>query len=277
MTRYVNLNAYNGGIDADDPHEHRRHEQTLTLAQLDPPPTFVGIQEATGWHRDGWKRLHQLANVLDMVALHPVTSHVGDGENATALLYRPSAARLLSYTPGVAVEAFHHGLLRGTFDIDGRDVMVLVTHLNPFDGGARLAEAKRLTDYAGTFPGTPDRVVLLMDGNIPSDDDPEPDWETGAPAHLHARYRIVNEDGSFGSMDRRAMGALKAASWSDPQDHLAIQREATVGHWYPNEPTPLHLDHILTSGPITPRAYWTIDTPKARTLSDHLPCVLDTD
>ncbi|MFC9431828.1 endonuclease/exonuclease/phosphatase family protein [Streptomyces sp. NPDC056987] len=277
MTRYVSSNAFNGGIDPDDPHEHRRHGQIHTLAQLDPAPDFLGIQEATGWHRDGWRRLHQLANALDMVALHPVTSHVGDGENATALLYRPSAAKLLSYTPGVGVGAFHHGLLRAIFDVGGRTVMVFVTHLNPFCGTARLSEVKRLTDYAGAFPGTPERVVLLMDGNMPADHDPEPDWDNNVHAHLHARYRLVNADGSFGAMDRRAMGALKAAGWVDPQDHLAIPRNATVGHWYENEPTPLHLDHILTAGPVTPHAYWTIDTPQDRLNSDHLACVLDTD
>ncbi|MEE1798097.1 hypothetical protein PUR57_05295 [Streptomyces sp. JV176] len=176
-----NIGSAVSRIDPDDPHEYRRYGQIRTLAQLDPAPTFVGIQEATGWHRDGWRRLHQLANALDMVALHPVTSHVGDGENHTALLYRPSAATLRTYTPGVAIGAFHHGLLRATFDVDGRDVMVLVTHLNPVDGTARLAEAKRLTDYAGDFPGTPGRAVLLMDGNMPSDDDPEPDWDNDVP------------------------------------------------------------------------------------------------
>lgn len=100
MTRYVTYNLLTGGIDRDGS-EHRRIRQIELLTELDPRPTFLTVQELTGWHRNGWSRLHQLANALDMVALHPVTSHIGDGENHTALLYRPSRNnRLISYTPG---------------------------------------------------------------------------------------------------------------------------------------------------------------------------------
>lgn len=151
-------------------------------------------------------------------------------------------------------------------------MMVLGTHGDPRNGDARLAEAKWIADYAGDFPNTPANAVLLCDGNMPSHD-----WDTAAPPNLQARYRLVNDDGSFGPTDHRAMRVLMQAGWRDPQDELPQKRTATVGYKYENEPTPLHLDHALITGPdLVPTAYVTIDTPRARAISDHLPAVLDT-
>ncbi|MFE4057918.1 endonuclease/exonuclease/phosphatase family protein [Streptomyces sp. NPDC059096] len=276
MSRYVTYNVFNGGIDADGS-EHRRKEQIQILASLDPAPTVLVIQEATGWHRDGWRRLHELAYALGMVALHPVTSHIGDGENATALLYRPSTAKVIAYTPGVGIGKFHHGLLRARMEIDGRDVLVLGTHLSPANGAARLAEVGLwMSDYGGSFPGMPDNAVFMGDFNIQSIHDPEQDWAT-VPVNLHPRYRAVRSDGTLGEADRAAMRVLLDAGWTDPDDLMSTPRAATVGHWYKNEPTPLHLDHALIRGPgIRPTAYWTLDTKATRAASDHLPVILDT-
>nr|WP_244934290.1 endonuclease/exonuclease/phosphatase family protein [Streptomyces kasugaensis] len=248
------------------------------LAQLDPLPTVLAVQEARHWHQSRYRRLHELAAALGMVALHPVASHIGDGTNDTALLYRPGAVTVLGYTPGVTVGVFHHGLAVAHVRVDSTEMMLLATHLSYVDGDARLREVRGLTDYAGPFPGLPGNSVLLGDLNTGRLDDPVPHWDTDVPANMHARYREVRDDGLFGGPDHRAMTVLLQAGWKDPQDQLGTSRAATVGYKYKTEPTPLHLDHILTAGPgIRPRSYVTHDTPLARAASDHLPVILDTE
>ncbi|WP_411145875.1 endonuclease/exonuclease/phosphatase family protein [Streptomyces sp. x-80] len=276
MARFVTWNVWTGGIDPDGS-EKRRHDQIEVLAQLDPQPTILAIQEARGWHQEKYRRLHELATALGMVAWHPVTSHIGDGTNHTALLYRPGAVTVLGYTPGANVGSFHHGLAVAHVVIDGTEMTLLTTHLSYVDGDARLREARCLTDYAGPFPGLPGNSILLADLNTGRLDDPVPHWDTDVPANMHARYREVRDDGQFGGPDNRAMTVLLQAGWKDPQDQLGTPRTATVGYKYANEPTPLHLDHILTAGStIRPHSYLTHDTPLARAASDHLPVVLDT-
>ncbi|MFF3272753.1 endonuclease/exonuclease/phosphatase family protein [Streptomyces chrestomyceticus] len=286
MARYVTWNLENGGIDHDGT-ENRRYDQVDALTRLDPTPDILALQEITGWHRDDWSRLYALANALRMVPLPPVTSHIGDGTNHLVLLYRPETVHVLGYSRVHTGSSFHHGLARARVIIDGTETMILTTHLCPYDGDKRLHEAKWLTDYAGPFPGRPEHAVLLGDlntadrGPVPGDDSTEPDWDHDVPANLQARYRMVrgeHEDGPFGDTDRRALDVLVAAGWTDPQDLLTdYPRQATVGHRYDNEPTPLRLDHIFYAGrQIDPASYSTLASDLTRTASDHLPVCLDT-
>ncbi|WP_185842367.1 endonuclease/exonuclease/phosphatase family protein [Streptomyces sp. WAC 06725] len=291
MARYVTWNLDNGGIDPGGA-EGRRRNQIDALTSLDPKPDILALQEITGWQRQDWYRLYALANALKMVPLHPVTSNAGNGENHMALLYRPSEVTILSYDKVHDGGRFHHGLGRAHVIIDGTEVMILFTHLCPFDPAVRLQEAKFITDYAGSFPGRPDNAVLLGDLNTadrgPTAETPigqssEPDWDHDVPPNLQARYRLINaderRDGVFGDTDRRALNVLYAAGWTDPQDLLPdYPRQATVGHRYDTEPTPLRLDHVLYAGrQINPAHYTTISNEKTRSASDHLPVCLDTD
>ncbi|SFD42787.1 endonuclease/exonuclease/phosphatase family protein [Streptomyces aidingensis] len=270
IVRFVSWNLGNGGIDAGGD-ETRRKSQIGIAAELGAD--VLALQELTNWDEGDWWRLWELADSLGMVPLPPVTSRIGDGHNHLALLFRPEAVRVLRYRPDVGKGAFHHGLARARLAVEGQEFAVLATHLAYSDGDTRLREARWLTDNAGSFPGRPDSAVLMGDLNTLAEQDPEPDW-TLVPRNLHARYRLVHADGSFGPADRRALRVLLNAGWTDPQTRVDRSRAATVGYWYANEPVPLRLDHILTTGRIRPLSYTTCDTPDTRAASDHLPVAL---
>lgn len=268
--RFGTWNILDGGIDGNVEFRREKQIEILTALRFD----VLAVQELKGWEQGNWWRLYELADACGMKPLPPVTSHVGDGRNHMALLYRPETVRVRDFTPDHGKGAFHHGLGRARMRINNTELCVLMTHLAWVDGDKRLAEARWLTDYAGSFPGTPGKAVLLGDLNVISNDDPEPDWDE-VPTNLHARYRLVQSDGSFGAFDRRAMQVLLNAGWVDPQSEVDSPREPTVGHWYPNEPVRQHFDHVLTAGGISTRSYWTHDTSQTRVVSDHLPTGLD--
>ncbi|SFD61555.1 endonuclease/exonuclease/phosphatase family protein [Streptomyces aidingensis] len=283
VLRFGSWNLGNGGIDPDGEETRRKNQITIAAGlgaqakdssgnggELD----VLAVQELTHWDERGWWRLHELADSLGMTALPPVTSHVGDGRNHLAILCRPGRVQVLRHQD-VGRGAFHHGLARAHLAVEGHEFTVLATHLAWTDGDTRLREARWMTDNAGTFPGQPPRAVLLGDLNCLAQQDPEPDW-TNVPRNMHPRYRTVHADGSFGPADRRALRVLLNSGWTDPQTVVREPRKATVGYWYKNEPTPLHLDHALTAGDFRPLSYVTHDTPEARAASDHLPITLTT-
>ncbi|MEO3972471.1 endonuclease/exonuclease/phosphatase family protein [Streptomyces sp. CAU 1734] len=274
--RAVTWNLRCGGID--DGSERRLRAQGRILAGL--RPDLLALQECTHWDEQEERRLLWMCRNLGMEAVHMARSRVGDGRNHTTLLYRPSALRLVGRRT-LGDQVFHHALIRARLrpvaagEADHSDFLALATHLAHTDGETRLREARWLTDYAGAFPGTPGRALLLGDLNCSGvyDTDP-PDWSL-VPHNLHSRYRRVTADGRFGAMDRRAVRVLLASGWTDPQTFTRHPRTPTVGYAYANEPVPLRLDHILVRDlPVT--AYRTHDTPEARAASDHLPVVLDT-
>lgn len=155
---------------------------------------------------------------------------------------------------------------------DHDDFLALATHLTYTDGESRLREARWMTDYAGDFPGVPPRALLLGDMNCPSPSD-EPDWDK-VPRNLQSRYRLVQDEGTFGDTDTRAVQVLLESGWQDPETITGTPRDATVGYYYRNEPVPLRLDHALVFG-LRVHDYRTYDTARARKVSDHLPVVLD--
>ncbi|MEV0776315.1 endonuclease/exonuclease/phosphatase family protein [Streptomyces sp. NPDC050428] len=274
LIRAVNWNLLCGGVDGDS--EKRLHAQGDILAEL--RPDLLVMPECSWWDEQYNRRLWWMANRLGLIPAAMMPSRVGDGHNFTTMMYRPSKLTLIGTPDRKATEIFRHVLIRarfrptGTTD-DRHDFLALGTHFSHANGKARLKEACEVTDYGGPFPGTPGRSLLIGDLNCPRMD-ADPDWDK-VPQNMHARYRIINPDGTFGGVDVAAMGVLLESGWTDPADTLGITREATVGYYYPNEPVPLHLDHILTTAGITPRAYETHDTPTARRNSDHLPTWLD--
>ncbi|MER6913340.1 endonuclease/exonuclease/phosphatase family protein [Streptomyces sp. NPDC000594] len=273
--RAVTWNVFCGGL-APDGSEKRLARQTEILARL--RPDILVLQECTSWDEQDQRRLLDLASALGMVPVAMERSNVGDGRNFTALLYRPDTFHLVGRRR-LGDQVFHHTLIRARLrpvgaDDDTSDLFVFATHLAHTDGDTRLREARWLTDYGDDFPGTPSRALLLGDLNCSGTFDLDPgDWAR-IPRNLHARYRLVHENGSFGGMDRRAIQILQNAGWTDPQTTTKEPRDATVGYWWENEQVPLRLDHILVRG-LTPNSYRTHDTPEARSVSDHLPVVLD--
>ncbi|MEO3976375.1 endonuclease/exonuclease/phosphatase family protein [Streptomyces sp. CAU 1734] len=275
--RAVTWNLRDGGLDGGS--EERLWAQAVILAGL--RPDILALQECTHWDEQDERRLLRLCHQLGMACAMTAHSHVGDGRNFTALLHRPTRLRLIGRR-NIGERVFRHALIRARLrpadadaNDDSRDFLALATHLTHTDGETRLREARHLTDYAGHFPGTPGRALLLGDLNCFGIHDTEPDWDSLVARHLHSRYRYIAPDGIFGATDRRAFHALINSGWTDPRARTGQERAATVGYAYANEPVPLRLDHILVRG-LPADAYWTHDTPDTRAASDHLPTALDT-
>ncbi len=263
-------NLLNGGIS-----DNRLTLQVDLLRDLQPD--ILCLPEATFWADNDEERLWWVADQLDMAVAYMARSHIGDGRNHTALLYRPSRFRLVGRRL-MDPERFTHAMIKTRLrpveaPDDSHDLLVLATHLDPFDPGKRLSEVRRVTDFGGTFPGAPHQAILLGDLNVP---DREPETWDDVPRNLHSRYRIVKDDGTFGGVDRRALDALLGSGWTDPQTLTGVRRAPTVGYYYPNEPVPWCLDYVLTRG-LAVSEYQTYDTPQARRLSDHLPIWADLD
>ncbi|WP_247706340.1 endonuclease/exonuclease/phosphatase family protein [Streptomyces liliiviolaceus] len=277
--RAVTYNLLNGGVDGrpEARSEGRFDAQLGIIKSL--APDVLALQECTFWDEDGNRRLETVARETDMAVVAMVPSRVGDGRNFTALLYRPETLRLVDWRQrgqGVLHHAMIQAHLRPVDAPDGSaDFTALATHLAFTNGDTRLAEVRGwATDLAGTFPGAPSRAMLLGDLNCarPADADVF-DWDQ-VPRNLHARYRLVLPNGTFGDADLRAMQVLLASGWQDPESLTTIPRTPTVGYYYAGEKGDVCLDHILVHG-FTARSYRTYDTPMARTLSDHLPTLLD--
>lgn len=271
--RLMTWNVLEGGLDAGAP--DRLLDQLALTARC--APDVLCIQEAAHWHEDDQRWLRLTAQTLGMRHLDLARSQRSrDGSNHTAMLYNGNRLRLVDQTtlgPGV----FHHALIRARFRprsagvSDHSDFLVLGTHLNPYDGAARLGEARLMTDYGGPFPGMPPRAALLGDLNTP---DREPDTWDGVPINLQARYRSLGDGGIFGPVDQDAVRVLLQSGWQEPHKALGIEPPPTVGHYYANERVPWKLDYALLAG-LQPVQTWTYPVDTAFRLSDHGPHFVD--
>lgn len=282
-------NVLNGGIDRGDRgfHDYRFEQQIDYLASL-PDLDFLWIMEGTDWHLGDGRRFKDLADATGLTALPYVTSRVGEGRNHSVLYYKAEKARLVRSSE-LARGAFHHGVTRAEFEVDGVRLLLLGAHLAYSSGAARLGEAHHLADYGQQFNDWPEDSVLLMDANGPDRYDPEPEDWSAVPRNLWHRYRKMLRDGSFGGWDLDAPNLLIGSGWRDPQDEIPHRRRPTVGYWYENEQVPLHLDQALVTGRcIEVRDYRTLGAPQSFApdipapdspdsdldltgLSDHLP------
>ncbi|MBM9506762.1 endonuclease/exonuclease/phosphatase family protein [Actinacidiphila acididurans] len=271
--RFMVWNLLNGGVDRES--EARLTDQLHLIAAC--APDVLCLPEATFWSQHEQRLLRLATGTLGMKVATLAKTRVGDGKNATALLYNPASVRLVHWQlRGVGV--FHHALIRARFrpkaagDDPAADFTVFSTHLNPFNGEARLNEVRGwLTDSGGAFPGMPSRAVAIGDFNTP---DREPDSWAAVPRNLHSCYRLVLPDGSFGDTDQRAIRVLLNSGWQDPHHVLGIPRPPTVGHYYVNERVPWAIDRGLTVG-MEPVTVWTHPFDESFHLSDHLPHFMD--
>lgn len=269
--RFMVWNLLNGGVDNGS--EVRLLDQLQLIAVC--APDVLCLPEATFWNEDELRLLRLVTKTLGMKVVTLARSRIGSGANHTALLYGP-AMRLVSWQLR-GVGAFHHALIRARFrrrsagEDPAGDFMVFGTHLNPFDGTARLGEARWMTDNGGPFPGLPPRAVALADFNTP---DREPESWDRVPQNLHSRYRLVRDDGSFGDTDQRAVQVLLRSGWRDPHHMLGLDRPPTVGHFYSNERVPWTLDYGLLAG-MEAAGVWTHLFDEDFSLSDHLPHFID--
>ncbi|MGW0569915.1 endonuclease/exonuclease/phosphatase family protein [Streptomyces tauricus] len=268
--RAVTYNLLNGGLDGRL--EERFDTELGILKAL--APDVLALQECTRWDEHDRRRLKTVATETGMHVADMVPSRIGDGRNFTALLYRPQKLRLIDVRQrgqGVLHHAMIQAQLRPLYAPDGSaDFTALAAHLAFTDGDTRLAEVR---GWATDLGGVP-RAMFLGDFNCARMGDADVfDWDQ-VPQYLHARYRLVRPDGTFGDADLRAMQVLLASGWQDPEAITKVRRAPTVGYYYGNEQGDVCLDHILTRG-FTVRSYETYDTEMARRVSDHLPTVLD--
>ncbi|MCD9145981.1 endonuclease/exonuclease/phosphatase family protein [Streptomyces albireticuli] len=271
--RLVTYNTLTGGIDADS-RERRRLGQLDFLASLDAD--VIALQELRRWEEGGWDRLWQAANALGMVPLPPVLSRRGRG-NHLALLYRPTTVRVGDYDADLVQGAFYHGAGRARLSIKDQPLLtVLITHLSYLGGAERYAEAQWLTGYGDTYESNPQRVVLAGDLNTIGAHDREPDWNL-IPANLQSRHRHITPEGTFGDTDRRAIQLLAAAGFRDPFDVLGQAPPRTAGYWSEAERVDHRSDFILVNRHVTGdiAAASVHDTEATRSLSDHVPVVVD--
>jgi exodeoxyribonuclease-3 len=248
-------NLLDGGLDAGDP--ARLYAQLDRLATYQPD--VLCLPECT-WGDDvaRYQRLvsEKLGLVPAMIAPSRVAATVDPAApespaNYTGLFYDPLRLRLVGPAVLRGRDAFHHALIRAVLrpvavQDDRADVLVLATHLNPFDPEAQLHEVRGwVTDYGGRFPGMPERAVLLGDLNTP---DREPASWNDVPVNLHARYRELLPDNSFGGVDRRSLDILLTSGWEDPHTVLGVERQPTWGYYYDNEQVRWALDYALVAG-----------------------------
>ncbi|GHA38802.1 hypothetical protein GCM10010372_43710 [Streptomyces tauricus] len=265
--RLVSYNTLNGGRNSDGSYQ-RLADQIELLEELDPH--VVCLQEAKRWERNGGQWINMIAAALKMEARLALSASHGCH---LVTLVRPPGIRFLRFYPDVAEGNFHHTVSRADLQVDGVDapLRVLHTHLDPFDPADRLAEARWLTQY-----GDRDDTLLVGDLNSEAPGDPEPDTWDWLPPTQYSGNRIQHPDGSYGSLDKRAMSALLAAGYVDPAAELELEFARTAGHWG-KDGRDHRSDYILPSRNLSWHmgSYTVLDTPRARRASDHLPVVAD--
>jgi exodeoxyribonuclease-3 len=265
--RVGSYNLLDGGVDEAGDRRWRAQLDVLDALSLD----VLAVQEATHWDRDDFARLHATADALRMQPLFaPSRSHGCH----IVVFHRWPRVRSERWNPDAGCGSFHHTLARARLRVEGfaHPVVLLATHLDPFSGGDRLAEAGWMTEYAA--PGR--YTILAGDLNTIGAADPEPDWSRVAD-HLHSRHRLVLPDGSLGPTDRRAMRLLTAAGFIDPPERLGLVFARTAGYHRTGEPLGRRSDFVLVSAELAPAlvGHRVVDTETTRAASDHLPVVVD--
>lgn len=167
-----------------------------------------------------------------------------------------------------------HGLGVVRLDVGAEvPLTVAVSHLGPWHPDKQLADATTLT---GQLPLS-DAMILGADWNsfgADPDYDREPDW-SALPSEWIERHVRWNDDPNAPRLaDRRPAQMMRRSGFHDAAPTVGVPWQATGGHrggWSRRE------DVFWTSRPAALRNYQVIDTPIARTLSDHLPIVVDLD
>lgn len=220
-------------------------------------PDVLALCECQGFLDNCGARLNDFCAAVTMqgkVAAAASGNHVG-------LLYRdpwtPTAARTVG-------NPMHHGLVRLLLsDGDGRQVMAVSTHLNPYSSLFRLMETQVV--LGRTKPG--DKTVVMGDFNS---------LPLGYQRPLEV-MRLLDENLC---PDTRVSRYFAEARFTDL---LAQHNSAT-----PTYPTALEakdddflggvrLDYIMASESLASlcTGAWVVDSPELQMASDHLPAAAD--
>ncbi|MFF2331796.1 MULTISPECIES: endonuclease/exonuclease/phosphatase family protein [unclassified Streptomyces] len=265
--RVATYNMLDGGVDTSST---KRWKQQMEMLN-EVAPDVLCLQEAKHFDAGLGQMAKATADALGMYwEIAPSASH---GCHVMTLV-RPGRVQFRDFEADVAEGTFHHTASRAALvALDtGWEFEVIATHLAPFWPAKRSEEASWLTEH-----GKKDNVLLVGDLNSRAPGDPEPaDWDW-LPAHLHSRHRVLNQDGSYGPSDRRALAALFHAGFRDPVTHAQFPWAQTVGYWSEEERDVYRSDYVLASEGMAHRlvSWAVVDTAVTRQISDHLPCYAD--
>ncbi|SCF38036.1 endonuclease/exonuclease/phosphatase family protein [Micromonospora mirobrigensis] len=194
MLRVMTWNIRTGGRDAGVD----RLDRVVRVVDAQRPDVLC-LQELRGFDRDGL-----LGDVAGRVGMLPHLARSCFGQ-PVAVLVRPPL-RVLSRDR--VRRPFHHAAARLAVATDAGPLTVLSTHLNPYLGGARRAEA----DWLAAAVRRSGRLALLAgDLNTLAPGVDHTDRLAGLPAHYRRRH--LRRDGR--TVDTRAVSRLLAAGLVD--------------------------------------------------------------
>jgi exodeoxyribonuclease-3 len=255
----MTYNIEDGGRDGESTERLRLIASVIAGAR----PDLLVLAECNHFDEDGERPLRALADELGM---RGELATVDSGYHLALLLRRGGSLHDLR----VLRSGFHHGALVADVTVEGLDLTVIGTHLNPFAPEARVIEARRLAALANGG-----RVALLGDLNsLSSRDRPRYEPSTWAPRD-RARHLAPGGDERI---DTDAIDVLEQAGFHD------LFHRANPGTFAPTRPTERlsdrpsqRLDYILATEPLALRlrSASVVGAGDALRASDHLPVVAD--
>jgi endonuclease/exonuclease/phosphatase family metal-dependent hydrolase len=221
-------------------------------------PDLLALQELRGFDQAA---LDRLATATGMAAY---LARSRSGQPVAVLVRAGGAVTAARRVRG----PFQHAAAEVTVATDGGPLTVIGTHLCPYSGRWRLAEARALARRVD-----PDGLLLLM-GDLNSLDP----WTDHAERvrSLPPRYRSRHL--WRGTVDTRAVAALADAGLVDlfrpgGQDH------SVPTHLGGTEFARMRLDYLLGTEPLAAltRSYRIVSGGAAETASDHYPVLAEMD
>jgi exodeoxyribonuclease-3 len=261
--KVMTYNILTGGQDQLD---DTRLDLVIDVITAQAPDVLV-LQELNHAEQFGHRVLHRLENATGLrgfLATATTGFHVG--------VFVPKRATVMQ-TRASDVE-FHHAKLEVSIATTGGPLRIVGTHLCPFGGDIRLAEAQRLGPYADAR-----RMTLLM-GDLNSLDPGSEHSESLSrlPAHIRVRHQLADGE----TTDTRAVATLLNAGFVDLFRRFSAKENAysvpTVG-FGGGEFSGARIDYILASEPVAERASGCsiVSGGNADVASDHYPVVADLD
>lgn len=261
--KVMTYNILTGGQDELD---NSRLDLVIDVIAAQAPDVLV-LQELNYSELFGHKVLHRLENETGLrgfLATATTGFHVG--------VFVPKRSTVIQ-TKADTVE-FHHAKLEVRVATASGPLTIVGTHLCPFGGDIRLAEAQRLARYADS-----NRLALLMGDLNSLDPGSEHDEALSRlPAHVRVRHQLA--DGK--TADTRAIATLLNAGFVDllrrfPREEGAIT-VPTPG-FGGGEHAGARIDYILGTERIADRASGCsiVSGGNADSASDHYPVVAELD
>lgn len=259
--KVMTYNILTGGQDGLD---YSRLDLVLDVIAAQAPDVLV-VQELNHAELFGHRVLHRMEKATGLrgfLATAKTGFHVG--------VFVPKHSNVLRTE--VDNIAFHHAAIEVVLETLGGRLTIVGTHLCPFGGEIRLAEAQRLTRYAD-----PGRRLLLM-GDLNSLDPAPEHGERLSRLPPYRRVRHLLADGE--TVDTRAMATLLNAGFVDLFRRFPEQEQVDsvpTADFRKAEFTGHRIDYILGTEPIAELVTGCsiVTGELADAASDHYPVVAE--